>query len=306
MRPSLTSVAVAFCVVSQGCSDSSTPRRPTHATRAATTDVVSVVNGKPIDKAAVQALMRRSGWTASQALKSLQDELLLADSAGASGYGGADAVRRVRQQLLVQALLERDIERSTRPADISDAEVEQAYRSQSSRFSKKETRLAVHVLARADGSDTGQSQTARSFVQGVIADLKRSPDIAKALAGYQGLQGYPFKIDVERLPPIDKDSPVLEPFKDALFKMKSPGVFPQPVNTTYGWHAIYLYDIQPASTVPLKEAASTLREEIALRQRKTRLQTLLAGLKKAHSIRVFESVIRDVLRSDLLDNAAGS
>jgi hypothetical protein len=309
MRPSLTLVAIALCVASHGCGPSSTQHQQAASgpNNPATPEVISTVNGKGISKEAVRALMHASGWTATEALRSLQDELLLGDSAKASGYGEGEAVRGLQRQLAVQALLDRDIERPSTPAGITDAEIERAYRAQAGRFSKNEARMAVHVLARvdADQSDSRLSQEALAFIRGVIADLERSKDIEASFVRYDGLQGYPFKISAERLPPIEKDSPVLEPFKEALFSMKRSGVFPKPVRTKYGWHAIVLYEIQPASTIPLKEAATTLREEMALRQRKTRLETLFAELKKAYSIQLFEPVIREVLRSSLQEAAAG-
>lgn len=262
-------------------------------------EVVSTVNARPIYKESLLNVMKQTGFTKEQALRVLQDEALLAERAMVLGYRDAAPVVRGRERLLAQALLKKRVEAGTYPEEITAEKVEHAYQSQQSRFVKPETRASIHVLARFDKSSPPEvQQKALRFIQGAIAEFSKSKDINATLAQYEGVEGYPFQVHAEQLPSIDENAPVLESFKEALFSMKRPGLYPKPVRTVYGWHAIYLREIKKSSSVSLKKAAPELREEISTKERRARMESLLSELKKTYSVTMFESAIHKALAED--------
>lgn len=302
------SAVVALGLLLPACSDGKLPAAvsPTYNADLSVNNIVATVDGQPIYRHAVSKLAKEHGWQEARALRVLEDQMLLASHAAAFGYRSHDKVRYHRARLWVQALLARAIEQSVTPSKVSRAQLETAYQRQRAKFVKPERRIVSHILAAVNDSDSRNiERKAFRFVEDAINRLNSSSDAGEVLKHYQEIEGQPFRVRAEHLPPLETNSPIVEEFRKAAFRLKAPGVYPRPVRTPYGWHAIYLQEIQEATHVTLEEAAPRLREEIALANRKRSLEALLAQLRKRYAVEIFGSIVRDVLAEDSISKQDG-
>lgn len=240
-------------------------------------DVVSSVDGNPITASEVARLASAGGLTPQAALQRLQAERLLANEAERRGYARQSETQHVERQALVQAMLAHDIE----AAQVTQAEIDAAYLAEHKRFEKPELRTATHVLAQlAPRASAEQDQAAQAFCRDAIRRLGASADLHDTLEALRAERPAAFAVRVEQLPASPASGAFVPEFSAALFSLKSPGVVPEPVRTEFGWHAIVVTEITPASTTPRAEADATLRAELATRKRSQLLNGLLDGLRQ--------------------------
>jgi hypothetical protein len=80
-------------------------------------DVVSTVNGRPIRVEDVRRVVTRTDLGPRQAVRRLQEQMLLSAEARRRGYRNRRAVQRARDRAAVQALLERVVERKAQTVE---------------------------------------------------------------------------------------------------------------------------------------------------------------------------------------------
>ncbi|HKP57789.1 MAG TPA: peptidylprolyl isomerase [Polyangiales bacterium] len=252
---------------------------------------VASVDGVAIAVSDVERLAERGSLSPQQALSRLEAEALLAAEAERRGYGDADAVQHVSRQAAVQALLEGNVE-SSQP---SEAEIDRAYAESGARFVTPELRVASHVLVSLSRKAPPElDQAVAAYATDVVSKLRAAADPVAALDAYRGKQSQPFKVSVEDLPAVPRKGKLVEEFSAAMFAQGEPGVVPEPVRTQFGWHAIVLREIQPASRVPEAEARAQLRSELLLAGRKNRLEGLTRELQAKARIS-YEARTREAL-----------
>jgi hypothetical protein len=240
-------------------------------------DVVSTVNGSGIRAQEVQRLARAGGLSARAALARLQAERLLAQEAEQRGYGHSLETQRVARQALVQALLERDIEAER----VDEAEISRAYTAARTRFEIPERRLASHVLALLPKAATkDQERAAHAFIEAACRELRASHDPAQTLEAFKAQSTSALPLKIEALPAFANDGAFVPEFSQAVFAMPRPGIVPAPVRTAFGWHAIVVWDIEPAKLVPMAVARAELQRELATQLHRRDIESLLTGLRK--------------------------
>jgi parvulin-like peptidyl-prolyl isomerase len=236
--------------------------------------VVSTVDGHAISIADVQAVMRASSLSAREALDRLQAEQLLMAEAERRGTS-SEAIDQVEVRAAVQALLDR--EAASRLA--SDSELRAAY-ERDARFHVPETRTTVHVLARVgDKASEKEAQAAYGVAKKAVGDL-RTQDLSAVEARYSGsIDGIAVK--TEHLPPVDRNAAFVREYLDGVFSIPAPGVVPEPVRTSFGWHAIRVLEITAARETPFEEAAAVLRGEVSTKKQTEGVNSLLLDLRHA-------------------------
>ncbi len=248
--------------------------------------VVSTVDGRPITVAEIERLVR-AGLTPQQALRRLQSEQLLMEEAERRGLAGNPAVHEVKAQAEVQAVIEQEANAVT----VSDADVRRAYEQQKERFERPERRAAVHVLAKLPPNSSPQAlAAAKEFADRMVGELALAPDPVAFVHALPKPAGLPFQVVAEQIPAVPRHGRLVEPFLAAMFSISAPGVVPQPVQTSFGWHAIRVTQILPAETTPYDKAADVLHAELLLSHRRTRLHALLDRLRKEQGVQVSSSV----------------
>ena len=238
--------------------------------------VVATVDGVGITVAEAARASGETGRALRESVRLLEDEQLLAAEAQRRGLGRDRAVRIATDQALVQALLVREVEAAVPESSVTVEEIATAYEAQRARFRRPERRASVHVLARVPpGAEASVDARARDVVVRAIAAIRASADHQAAALAWQPPEGLAFEIRQEQVPAISRDADAAEPYKAALFAARGPGLWPEPVRTVYGWHAIVITQIEPARSDSLEDASPELRREIAIRRRAVRLEELI-------------------------------
>lgn len=146
------------------------------------------------------------------------------------------------------------------PATVTDAEVEKYYAEHSSEFETPLQVRASHILVTVP--ETGGSAAedeARAKVAEAIKRVKGGQDFARvaremsqdpATAPNGGELGWV------------KKGEMVPQFEEALFAMKAGEVSAEPVRTPFGFHAIKVHEVRPASKQPLKEVAGRIRQRL--------------------------------------------
>jgi parvulin-like peptidyl-prolyl isomerase len=285
--PARRCVLIALCSVGTACSNGARDRGADSAAVRGNSDhgnVVSRVDGVPIQARDVAQLAEVGGLAPRDALQRLESEHLLAAEAARRGYGADSETRLRARQALVQSMLEAEVE----AVHNSDQELQAAYAAQLARFELPERREASHVLARLlEHASPAAEQAAHDFAREACKRLLASHDLSATLAELQhrGSDSQLFSVKVEALPLAPKLGAFVPEFAQALFSIAHPGVVPEPVRTQFGWHALVVTDIQPASSTPLSAARAVLDRELSERKRKQRFTELLANLQRNTPVR---------------------
>jgi parvulin-like peptidyl-prolyl isomerase len=257
-----------------------------HGTATVGGGVVSTVDGHPITLHDVQELVK-AGLSAPDALARLQAERLLMADAERRGYGATRAVEQVAEQARVQALLAAEADAVT----LTDDEVRAAYAQHKERYEKPERRASVHVLAMLRPKVTPEAEAAaKAAVQRAMSDLAAAQDFDAFIREQKARSTPELSITAEILPPFDRSGGLVKPYLDAMFSVAQPGVVPEPVRTSFGWHAIRVTEILPSETTPYEKVEADLRQEVLLARRAERVQQLVERLRKAYAVEVAPDV----------------
>jgi peptidyl-prolyl cis-trans isomerase D len=137
------------------------------------------------------------------------------------------------------------------------ARVEQFYKDNASRYEKKKSVRARHILVKVDRqAPPGEERAAHAKIQDLAERIKKGEDFAKLATEQSDDPGS--KNQGGELPAFSPGTMVKE-FEQAAFAMK-PGEVSVPVRTSFGWHLIKVESIQEPETTPLDK----VRADIAL------------------------------------------
>jgi PPIC-type PPIASE domain len=252
-----------------------------HGTARVGGDVISTVDGHPITVGEVQAFANVSGVSPRDALSRLQSEALLAAEAARRGFSRDADVVEVARRGRVQALLQQQIE----AIRATDQEVAAAYQKQYARFHTQEQRSSVHALVRVrEGATPEDDRAAQLEAQDILQSLLAAPAPPAGMQQLRRFAGERRAMSVQRIPPVPRDGGLVKPYLDALYSLSAPGIVPDVVRTSFGWHVVVVLQILPATDVTLAEAAPTLRSEIEVEARQQALERLLQALRQDHRV----------------------
>ena len=110
------------CLLLSGCGDDASEQSAARAQGNATVggDVLATVDGRPVTADEVRRVASETDLDPREALVRLEERELLAGEALRAGYGDDPEVRRAAEQAMVQALLEREVERKVTPESITE------------------------------------------------------------------------------------------------------------------------------------------------------------------------------------------
>lgn len=301
--PRLALLAVFLVPVAGGCQQGVGPdaRRELALARGDARvggDVVSTVDGHPITLAEVEQAAREAGVPPGQALRVLQDELLLARAAERRGFDGASAVERARRQSEVQVLLERVVEAEVGPDRVDPAELEAAFDSSPGRFARPERRQSAHVLAQVSpDAPPAVAAAAEAWAHGKHREIAAAAD---PLAAILALRRSPptdlqFEVTVEEVQALERGASVDPAYLAALFSRPDVGLVADPVHTVFGWHIVAITEIEPAWTATHDEALATLRDERVVSLRAEALEALVRRLASERTVAVEHDTLRALL-----------
>jgi peptidyl-prolyl cis-trans isomerase C len=233
---------------------------------------VAIVNNKPIPKTREDAWVKelvKQGQQDSPELRKMvkerliQNEILLQE-AGKRGIPDKADVKFMldvqRQNTLIQALLRDEMEKNP----ITDAQVQAEYDKQKASVGSKEFRARHILVEKQDEAVVIIEQLKKGTKFEELA--KKSKDTGSAASGGD----------------LDWAAPdaYVQPFSEALMKLKKGETTEVPVQTQFGWHVIRLEDVRDTQFPPLEQVAPQIRE--SLQQQK--VQAFVANLTKGAKI----------------------
>jgi hypothetical protein len=265
-------------------------------TGAGDSGVVATVDGEPITLSEVERVVRGTGLSAVEALRRLIAERLLMREAARRDFGRVPEVADTVKQAAVQRLLAEEVETLT----VTEDELEKAYENAADRFHRPELRRSVHVLA-ALGEEPSEEavRAARRFAEEAIEAFAVADEVENVLERFRGRRSEYFGVRVERLPLASREGPFVKEYTEALFEPSTTGVVPRPVRTAFGYHAVYVAEIQPPVDTSFKEAKEVLRPEILLPKQRAHLDELIRKLHRGTAVTRNEPVIEWLLSTKI-------
>jgi hypothetical protein len=233
------------------------------ALAAATADpssVVATVDGRAITENAIATQAAAAHVSAKVALDQLLDsEALFAESAR-RGLDRAPAVKDAVAEAAVRTLLHKELDPRMQPALIPSRDVEKKFADDKLTYDHPAAVDVCHILVPTPKDDPAGTARAKSLAEELARRAKsvHSVDEFRALAA--------------TLPPDIK--PVVEqlqtpryhfteePFAAAAFTLTRPGQTTGPVQTSYGYHVIYLVAMQPAVHESFAAAETDIRRAL--------------------------------------------
>jgi hypothetical protein len=261
----------------------------------------AVVAGRPVPREWVLAAQRSEGGEVDAALQQAVATATLGELARRRGWGRETVPPAQRRSVLVRTLLERRVEVAEPPTEQDRADLERAFREHETWFVHPELRTVEHLVIVLDpsGGRGGRGQeslppetweAARKMLAGILP-LARGAGSAEAFAGLQPVLerrwreawtasgGEPRKMPqarTESIGPFDLQGPYDPAFVAAAFALPQEGDVSPLVRTTFGWHLLYLRELQPPRSESLEQALPEVLE---------RSRTLIESQRAAGMVR---------------------
>jgi len=253
-------VAVVAIVVVGGCArGGGGAKAPAASLVAEASDtVVATVDGRPIYAAAVAEEARARGVDRKTALADLVDAEVLAGEAARRGLDHDLEVRDETKGALVRRLLQLGFEREVTAADVPELAVKREYQRNLAYLNHGVYVDVWHFLVPVKkGAPPEVKEEARARAAALARRAKGlSLDEFKQLGQSEGLR-------TEEIVTA-RDGWTERPFSEAAFTLlKNPGdTTTTDVETSYGFHVLYLVKWIPAEHVSQAQAAPKLREKL--------------------------------------------
>lgn len=294
VRATATVVALG-AVALAGCPPGEPASETTTAPRQVIQNVVARVGERAIGASDVRARMAAEGLDAEGALQQLIDEELLLAEARRRGFSVDRPTERALERQMVRAML-RDLEAENTPASITVEELREDFALHREKLQVPERRRSWHILVREPG-DAGRVQA-----ESVLRELRSAKEPRAVFDRYaaDGKAG----IKAEDLPPITRKASIEKPYLDAVFEAESEGLIDRAVETSYGWHAIFVVEIQPPERRTLGDVEEESRERLSQKKRYERLNAIIQGLEAEGLVELEEEMVERLVSATGLPEPA--
>ena len=259
MRARLAIFTLVVVVVAGGCSRKQTDGGAAAPLVAQSADeVVATVDGRPIYASAVADQARARGVDRKTALADLVDAEVLAGEAARRGLDSDVHVRDETKGALVRRYLKLGFERQVTAADVPDPLVHREYQRRLPYLNHDTYADVWHLLVPVPkGATADEKAKARGRAHALAVRAK-----GMSLAEFQKL-GHDEGLTTEEVVSA-RNGWVERPFSEAAFtQLGKPGdTSTSDVETSYGYHVLYLVKWIPAVHTSLPEAAPSIREGV--------------------------------------------
>jgi len=143
------------------------------------------------------------------------------------------------------------------PPEPDDASVQQRYEREKARFTEPEQRLVSHLLIHAEGEDPAAQKAAEDKAARLADEARQGADFAALVREHSDDGGS--RASGGDLGWIERGM-MPGPFEQALFAMGA-GEISAPVKTDFGWHVLYLRELQPGTQIAFEQVRDQLEEE---------------------------------------------
>ncbi len=252
-------------------------------------EIVAVVDGRPISVSGVATQAQLAGISARQALDELVAAEVLYGEAQRRGMEiDKDGTEAVHAEL-VRRLLATGFEREVTPDGIPAKILQKGYASNTTVFFHSEYADVWHILlAVAAKAPEAERQAARARATEILAKARGAKDLAafQALATSEGPG-----LRLEHIITA-RDGWTLKEFSYAAHDIEKPGQVSDVVETSYGFHVIYLVRRIPAEHQTLAEATPRLKPLIFPTWQRQRFLEWTAALSAKHHLEIHAERLR--------------
>jgi len=252
-------IVAALWLAGAGCSPGPRDHAPAASLVAdARDEVVATVDGRPIYASAVAVQARARGVDRKTALSDLVDAEVLAGEAARRGLDADLEVRDETKGALVRRYLKLGFEPSVSPADVPELAIKRDYQRNLAYLNHNTYADVWHILVPvAKNAPPGDKEAARARARALARRARgMTVDEFQALGRAEGLR-------TEEIVTA-RDGWVERPFSEAAFtQLAKPGdLSTGDVETSYGFHLLYLVRWIPAEHLTLAQATPKLRASL--------------------------------------------
>lgn len=251
-------------------------------------DVVAKVGGVAIERDLVAKVAERRHLSPRAALDILVEDALLAEGARARGLDGTPSVKlsldRIRARWVADGIESRAVARGLP----SDAEVDELTRRHWQTFDAPPGVRVVHVVVmrRKGTPDDASRQMAQTLADAAVG-AKGSVDFQQRMTDVPHGK---LDVRIEDLPAFAADGRILEgsgtmeaAFVAAAFTLDAEHPVTGVVETSFGWHVIWLVEKVPEKRVPFEERRQRFADEAVFRRGKAEKDAIVASYRKGTS-----------------------
>lgn len=258
-------------------------------------DVISTVEGHPIEIDTVTSLARSAELDPAEALQRRQAEELLALEAFRRGYGERDQPEQRARQQLVRALLDR-IAEEVPLESISEEDVRTRFAQRRPELTPPEQRAIRHIVVRVEGADGERWSAAEDLARRLRGEWVTDPGAYARYRQAESLESFP--LHVEASGSIVRGG-LENRLDEAVFRASEPGILPDVYRSSGGWHVIELVRIDVPEPPSFDAFADQMRDEIATQRRHAALVARLDEVRERVEVEIDEVVAARALALEL-------
>lgn len=228
-----------------------------------------IVNGQTIASADIAAEAQnhnapsgKPGLAWRAAVQALTIRTLLLQEADRLDIAAAQQTLEGKQETVDEARIRAVLENQMEIADVSDSDCQALYDKQPGRFHAPDLFEASHILFSAAPDDTqarsGAKFAAAAAIEEITADPKTFARIAKESSACQSRE------NGGSMGQISSGDTVAE-FEAALKQMRAGELYPEPVETRYGFHVVRLDALAKGEPLPFQAVKNRIRERLEQR-----------------------------------------
>ncbi len=181
------------------------------------------------------------------------------------------ALKNVKRDLALELWMKKEFD----SIKITDADIKNFYKNNSSKFKKPETAKAKHILL-----------TNEADAKAVIKELKASKDLeSKFIELAKEKSTGPSGPSGGDLGWFDRKRMVKE-FSDAAFALKKGAYTKKPVKTQFGYHVILVEDKKPAGNVKLKDVKKGIEQNLRVEKFQEKMKEISKKLRSKADISI--------------------
>lgn len=258
---------------------------PPPTTAALGGDVVAKVGSVTIERDLVAKVAERKHLTPRAALDVLVEDALLAEGARARGLDATPSVKlsldRIRARFVADGIQARAVARGLP----SDAEVDALTARHWQQFDAPPGVRVVHVVVmRRKGTPVETSKEMAQTLAAAAVGAKGSVDFQQRMTDVPHGK---LDVRIEDLPAFAADGRILEgsgtmeaAFVSAAFTLDLDHPVSGVVETSFGWHVIYLVERVAEKRVPFEERRVRFADEAVFRRGKAEKDAIVASYRK--------------------------
>ncbi len=161
-------------------------------------------------------------------------------------------------EALIRALLDQSI----LPQEVSQGDIRAAYDDPATTPRGPDLYQPAHILIAARPGDRDARAAAREKAQAVFRSVSDRPDSFAQIA--KSTSDCPSKNDGGNLGQVSRGDTVPE-FEAALKDLKAGALYPEPLETRYGFHILFMHERADGQVLPYASAAPRLRQALEKR-----------------------------------------